>query len=134
RDKLFDLANAIRDNRPLTPTLTRFFKIAAKWLNLSTSNQQAALPHLDAATLLMLRHLNLKTSTGADVPMKRVPKDFHAATFGSADTGLHCGTPFFNLDGPNCRRDVVTHELFHLLGVWHGGHPFNGPTVRQLLT
>jgi hypothetical protein len=82
----------------------------------------------------MLRHLNLKTSTGADVPMKRVSKDFHAATFGSPDVGLHCGTPFFRHDGPNCRRDVVTHELFHLLGVGHGGQPLNGPTVRRLVT
>jgi hypothetical protein len=134
RDKLFDLANAIRDNKSLTPTLTRIFNIAAKWLNLNRANPQAALPHLDAATLLMLRHLNLKTSTGADVPMKRVPKDFHAATFGSVDVGLHCGKDFFNHDGPNCRRDVVTHELFHLLGVGHGGQPLNGPTIRRLIT
>jgi hypothetical protein len=134
RDKLFDLANAIRDNKPLSPTLTRIFKIAAKWLKLNTSDPKGALPHLDAVTLLMLRHLNLQTSTGAPVPMKRVAKDFHAATFGSADIGLHCGTPFFTEDGPHCRRDVVTHELFHLLGVGHGGQPLDGPTIRKLIT
>jgi Putative peptidoglycan binding domain len=134
RDKLFDLANALRDDKPLSPTLTGTFNIAAKWLNLSTSDRKAAVPHLDAATLLMLRHINLKTSTGADVPMQRVAQSFHAATFGSADIGLQCGTSFFDHDGPNCRRDVVTHELFHLLGVGHGGQPLNGPTIRSLIT
>jgi hypothetical protein len=136
RDKLFDLANALRDpaGGALTPTLTRIFNIAAKWLNLNKSNPRTAVPDLDTATALMLRHLSLKTAAGADVPMRRVPQSFHAATFGSVDVGLHCGTTFFNRDGPNCRRDVVTHELFHLLGVGHGGQPLNGPTVRSLIT
>lgn len=135
RDKLFDLANAIRDNKPLTPTLTRFFNIAAKWLNLNTSNQPAALPHLDRATNLMLRNLNLKTSAGTDVLLTRVSGTFHAmSNLNSPDLGLRCGTSFFSPDGPNCRRDVVTHEFFHMIGVTHGGGSLNGPTIRSAIT
>jgi peptidoglycan hydrolase-like protein with peptidoglycan-binding domain len=135
RDKLFDVANAIRDNKPLSPTLTRIFAIAAKWLNFSTANQQAALPHLDAATNLMLRNINLKTSTGTDVALRRVSASFHALSFlNSPDLGLQCGTTFFSPDGPNCRRDVVTHEFFHMIGITHGGGSLMGPTIRSAIT
>jgi hypothetical protein len=134
RDKLFDLANALRGNKPLTKPLAKSFAVAAKWLNLNPADPKAAIPHLDAVTLLMLRQLNLKTSAGGEVPMRRVDQSFHAATFGSADIGLHCGTPFFTRDGPNCRRDVVTHEFFHLVGLGHGGQPLGGGTNRKLIT
>src|SRR5262245_46179651 len=135
RDKLFDLANAIRDGKPLTPTLTRFFNIAAKWLNLDRSSQSAALPHLDRATDLMLRNLNVKRSDGTEVQLRRVPDSFHGRShLNSPDLGLECGAAFFNDDGPNCRRDVVTHEFFHMVGVKHGGGALNGPTIRTAIT
>ena len=135
RDKLFDLANALRNDTPLTPTLQRFFNIAAKWLNLDRTNPKAAVPHLDKVTFLMLRNINVKTSTGADVPMRRVSARFHAQSFGNApDRGLDCGTPFFNVDGRNCRRDVVTHEFFHLIGINHGGGSLTDATVRSAIT
>lgn len=135
RDKLFDLANAIRANQSLSPTLTKFFKIAAKWLNLNTSNPQAALPHLDKAILLMMRNSNLKTSAGGDVQLRRVPQTFHALShLNSPDLGLQCGSTFFSPDGPNCRRDVVTHEFFHMIGVTHGGGSLLGPTIRSAIT
>jgi hypothetical protein len=135
RDKLFDLANALRAGKPLTKTLTHFFNVAAKWLNLDKTNPRAAVPHLDAVTLLMLRNINLKTSTGADVQLRRVTGTFHAQSFGNApDRGLECGTPFFTVDGPNCRRDVVTHEFFYMIGVNHGGGSLTGPTIRRRIT
>ncbi|MEP7111041.1 MAG: peptidoglycan-binding domain-containing protein [Ferruginibacter sp.] len=135
RDKLFDLANAIRDKKQLTPGLTRIFNIAAKWLNLDPSNKDAAVPHLDKASELMLRNINLKTSTGTDVQLTRVSANFHAqSTTNSPDLGLRCGTPFFSPDGPNCRRDVVTHEFFHMVGVAHGGGGLNDPTIRSAIT
>ena len=133
RDKMFDLANALRTTQPLSPRLTQFFKIAAKWLLLNTADRPTAVTALDTVTLLMARHLALKTSTGADPPMKRVAATFFAATFGSVDVGLHVGTPFFTQTGKNCRRDVVTHEFFHLVGVLHGGQALNVGTVRSLI-
>ncbi len=66
--------------------------------------------------------------------MFHVPAGFHAATYGSVDRGLDCGDDFFSPDGPNCRCDVVTHELFHLLGVGHGGGAPNAPTIRHLIS
>ena len=135
RDKLFDLANALRNDQPLTPTLTRFFNIAAKWLNLDKTNPKAAVPHLDTATNLMLRNINLKRSNGADVELRRVTARFHGQSFGNApDRGLECGTPFFNVDGPNCRRDVVSHEFFHMIGVAHGGGGLQDATRRNRIT
>ena len=41
------------------------------------------------------------------------------------------GETFFTHDGPNCRRDVITHEFFHLLGVGHGIDPTDGPTIHR---
>jgi hypothetical protein len=132
RDKLFDLANAIRTNKPLTATLTKFLSVATKWLKLP-ANQQAALPHLDAAINLMFRNINIKTSTFTDVQLTRVVGTFHGLSNISApDLGVRCGTPFFTADGPNCRRDVITHEFFHLVGVQHGGTL--GDTVRGNIT
>jgi hypothetical protein len=52
----------------------------------------------------------------------------------SPDLGLQCGDGFFTKDGPNCRRDVVTHEFFHLMGVAHGGGALLGPTIRSAIT
>jgi hypothetical protein len=50
------------------------------------------------------------------------------------DNGMRCGTPFFTSAGPHCRRDVVTHEFFHFLGVKHGASPLNAATNRAAVT
>jgi hypothetical protein len=47
---------------------------------------------------------------------------------------MQLGNPFFKLDGRNCRRDVITHEFFHFLGVAHGGGPLVGQTIRSAIT
>jgi len=44
---------------------------------------------------------------------------------------VECGDPFFTVDGPNCWRDVITHEFFHFLGIDHGGGPPDAPTPRD---
>ncbi len=132
RDKLFDLANAIRASKPLTPPLAKTLKIATKWLKLP-ANLQAALPHLDAAAVLMLRNLNVTTRASTPVVLTRVVGTFHGlSNINGPDLGVRCGTPFFTKDGVNCRRDVVTHEFFHLVGVQHGGTL--GDTVRSNIT
>jgi hypothetical protein len=63
--------------------------------------------------------------------MRRVPAIFHAQVYGHPDRGVDCGEPFFTKDGPNCRRDVITHEFFHFCGVHHGGGPLQGATIRM---
>lgn len=135
RGQLVEVASAIRAGRVLLPWQVRVFNVAAKWLNLNPADQRAALPHLNRATDLMLRNLNLKTSAGTDVQLRRVPQSFHALShLNSPDLGLQCGTTFFSPDGPNCRRDVVTHEFFHMIGVTHGGGTLLGPTIRSAIT
>ena len=81
----------------------------------------------------MLRNINIKTSAFNDVQLTRVAGTFHGlANIGAPDLGVQCGKPFFTDDGPNCRRDVITHEFFHLVGVQHGGTL--GDTVRRNIT
>jgi hypothetical protein len=56
---------------------------------------------------------------------------WHANTWGDVKYGVEGGQAFYTNDGPNCRRDVLTHELFHLVGVGHGIDPLNGPTIHR---
>jgi hypothetical protein len=74
------------------------------------------------ANALILRNQIIRTSTGAVPPLLRnIGATFHAQADGwlNTDLGVSCGDPFFK-DGPNCQRDVLTHEWFHLLGINHG--------------
>ena len=80
---------------------------------------------------LLQRSLAVRTSKGGDPEMRRTATSAHAETFGNPDVGVHCGEPFFTVDGPNCRRDVITHEFLHFVGVDHGGGPLGGPTIRH---
>jgi len=145
--KMDNLIAAIRASKgqPLDATNLRTFIAAVRWLNLNSKNPAATIPTLQSARDLMNQNANLKTSTGADPPLARggpitvkgptgpvVTSDYHGnSPGGSPDRGTDCGDTFFNDDGPNCRRDVITHEFFHMLGVHHGGGAVDGSTIRQ---
>lgn len=138
--KLENLQEAIRtasrgDNgsQPLPAASQKDMKSAVKWLHCPDFgfypiDNSTLLGILDRAATLMRRNLAL-----ARPEMFHVPAGFHASTYGSIAAGLDCGDDFFMPDGPNCRCDVVTHELFHLLGVHHGGGSLDGATVRELV-
>jgi len=139
-DRLIAAINASR-GAPLDARNLMTFLAVAKWLNINPKNPSAAVPTITSARDLMNRNLNLKTSTGADPPLQRggpitlaggvVTSDYHANSPGGPDRGTDCGDLFFNHDGRNCRRDVVTHEFFHMVGVHHGGGPSDGSTNRK---
>jgi peptidoglycan hydrolase-like protein with peptidoglycan-binding domain len=120
--------------KPLTAEEQKILNSAAKWLNLTLSNRVATLIHLATAVSLMQRNLTIKNSKGQTPETKRVTETFHAKVDGNADNGIELGTPFFGQDGRNCRRDVITHEFFHFLGVKHGGGALMGPTIRSAIT
>ncbi|GEM_PF-7125236 len=127
------LGSGTNGSQPLQNEDGKVMALAMKWLKCpnfrmfptDNSNLQSI---LERAARIMRRNLAL-TQPG----MFHVPAGFHASTYGSIDRGFDCGDRFFNHDGPNCRCDVVTHELFHLLNVGHGGQPLNGPTIRELV-
>jgi peptidoglycan hydrolase-like protein with peptidoglycan-binding domain len=120
---------------PLTTEETRILAAVGKWMNVNPGAPVRALPTIGSVLDLMRRNFNLKTSRGVPPSLVRAAGSFHAqVTNPSPDTGVQCGDPFFTVDGPNCRRDVITHELFHFLGVHHGGSTLNGPTIRSAIT
>ncbi len=133
---LMSVANALRTNQVLVPAQTKTFNTAVKWLNLSPADTAACVTHLDKAAALMLRNFNVKTSTRGNIVLTHAPGEtYHALTnLNLPDLGMKCGDPFFDVDGPNCRRDVVIHEFFHLIGVTHGGGALMGPTIRANIT
>lgn len=110
---LLSVSRALAAGQALVPAQDKTFLIATKWLNLTPADKPACVTHLNAAAALMRRNFNLKTSSGTDVVLSHdVGKTFHALShLNSPDLGLKCGDPFFSPDGPNCRRDVVTHEF-----------------------
>jgi peptidoglycan hydrolase-like protein with peptidoglycan-binding domain len=119
---------------PLTAEEQKTLASATTWLNLNTSDTIRTLIHLASAVSLMRRNLTIKNSNGQVPEAKRVSARFHAAVDGNPDNGIQLGDPFFGVDGRNCRRDVITHEFFHFLGVKHGGGSLGGPTVRSAIT
>jgi hypothetical protein len=112
------------------------FKAVVRWLKVDPKDPIAAMPAITAARRLMLRACGMKTSARLDPPLARVP----GATFitssvvGNVDRGIDFGDDFFKRKGPRCRRDVVTHECFHMLGVHHGGQPLIGPDDPSKIT
>jgi len=58
-------------------------------------------------------------------------KNDYAYVYGldTVDKGLFFGMPFFNTNS-NCRREVVTHEYFHFLGL---GHFYSTTTTGEAL-
>lgn len=107
--------------------------IATKWLNLKLSSRVVSLVHLASAVALMQRNLGVRNSKGDSPEVKRVDQPFHAQVDGDVEHGIELGRDFFGADGRNCRRDVITHEFFHFLGVHHGGGALNGPTIRSAI-
>ena len=132
---ILSVIGALRANQPLVPAQQKTFTIATKWLNLNAADKPACVTHMNAAIVLMQRNQNVKHA-GADIVMTHVVgATYHGLTeLSRPDLGLRCGDAFFNPDGPNCRRDVVTHEFFHLVGVKHGGGGLMGPTIRSAIT
>jgi hypothetical protein len=124
-----------RGKGDLAPENQRVLKAAKKWLSLRTpADKAAAAAHIQTAVNLMQKNLAVRTSEGAIPSMTQVSDEFHGSTDGNPDHGLQCGAQFFSSDGPNCRRDVNTHEFFHFIGVKHGGSALDGPTIRANIT
>ncbi len=156
RDTLVQAIRALRDlQKPViasqfNPPSTRLFNrspvlntdqlrvmtAVAKWLNVPNFDPKLGPTEYKAwatqvsvaiirAVALMQDNLNLRMDV-----FVRVPEGVHAQVFGGS-LGVECGEPFFSTDGPHCRRDVLTHELFHQLGVGHGIDPLSGPTIHR---
>lgn len=109
---------------PLSREEQRVFTAVIRWLKVSPLNTFEVSATLVRATTLLSQSLNVRTSRGEDPPLRRNPGlQPHAQADGWLDTdkGVSCGDRFFTMDGPNCQRDVLTHEWFHLVGVNHGG-------------
>lgn len=136
RGDLQSLSGALSRGDPLAPIQEKNFLAAIRWLNLNRSNTAACVTHINKAADLILKNLLVKTSSGGDIVMTRqVGATFWGLTnLNSPDNGFKAGDAFFNVGGPNCRRDVVIHEFFHLVGVRHGGGPLTGPTIRSSIT
>ncbi len=134
QDAIKTASNGNNGSQPLPAANQKDMKTAIKWLRCPDFgfyplDNSKLLDILNRAVSLMRRNLAL-----ARPEMLHVPAGFHAATYGSIAAGLDCGDDFFSPDGPNCRCDVVTHELFHLVGVNHGGGALNTETHRELIT
>jgi len=98
-------------------------KAVSKWLNLPDFN--ASLPPTEYKMWVTKVVWNLSTATGLmrknlllqnDI-FVRVPAGFNACVYGPGSDGIECGEPFFTAKGPKCRRDVLTHGVFHLFRV-----------------
>lgn len=120
---------------PLSPAEQKVNAAVIKWLNVDPRRPLLSLPTIGSAISLMVRSLGVRTSTGAIPDLRRVPDSFFAQVRGGdPDLGVECGESFFAFGGANCRRDVITHEFFHFLGVKHGGSALDQPTTRTNIT
>jgi hypothetical protein len=110
---------------------------AVLWLRTDSPNTPEAKRRIagiiTSAVELLRRSLSVRTSKGGDPILQRAPIWPHAVSFGDPDLGILCGQPFFTTDGPNCRRDVITHEFLHLVGVHHGGGGSMDATPRSVI-
>jgi peptidoglycan hydrolase-like protein with peptidoglycan-binding domain len=103
-----------------------------RWLNVPLTDLVKVSIAIVGAKNRIIRNLHIRTSKGAVPPLLRnIGATFHAQADGwiNTDLGVSCGDRFFK-DGPNCQRDVLTHEWFHLVGVNHGaGRDANGAVI-----
>ena len=117
----------------LTPRDLRALDAVVRWLKVDRKNPAAGVQWIVRARRLMTQLVGIKTSGGTDPPMTRTPDNFFGqGKDGTADGGILCGEAFFK-HGPHCRRDVITHECLHFLGVHHGGQPLDGPDDPRLI-
>jgi hypothetical protein len=140
RSSLDQLRTGLRtSSNPRNDFERRVLISLGRWLHAPTSpanaDRQRALQILDSAIDLIDRNLAKRTRAGGNPAMRRITGGVHAQTFdGDVERGIECGDTFFNVDGPNCRRDVITHERFHFVGVHHGGGASDAPTPRASIT
>lgn len=100
---------------------------AIRWLNLPNSSKVGIETN---ESIKKARDLMKKNMELARLPFVRVPNGFHGNKV-DATVGLEFGELFFTEDGPNCQRDVMTHELFHILGIKHGKSDPSGATTGR---
>lgn len=141
RNALSNLLQGFRteNTKPLNEFQKRVLISCGRWLKIDTNQnnaaRQSAKDIIQKAITLMNNNLNVRTSTGTTPSIKRlVGLTDHANTTGDPDKGVNCGDPFFDIDGPRCRRDVLTHEFFHLVKVNHGAGPGNDPSRTSITT
>lgn len=122
--------------KPLSDEDQKVLDIAVRWLNLKPSDTVTTLIHLASAVSLMEQNIRIRNSKGQDPETHKSPDRarLHAEVDGNTDHGIILGGLFLGQDGRNCRRDVITHEFFHFLGVKHGGGSLGGPTIREAIT
>ena len=97
------------------------YDIAQKWLKFQAYNQFDTLGQLVARGAIVRANMLIAKNLRLDVKdfMRTGEGVYGRAPIGNVVEGMECGTAFFD-HGPNCRRDVVTHEFFHMVGVGHG--------------
>lgn len=121
-------------NQPLNGFQQRVLISVGRWLKVRTdknpTDRQRVREVVLQAIQLINRNLAVKTKNNSAPQFRRINKNVHAQVTGNPDDGVECGEPFFTVDGPNCRRDVITHEFFHFVGVNHGGGAAQAPTPR----
>jgi peptidoglycan hydrolase-like protein with peptidoglycan-binding domain len=106
----------------LTQDQQKVLVAVVRWLLVAPTDLPGVSAAITSANALIVRNLNIRTSAGAVPPLLRnIGATFHAQADGwiNTDLGVSCGDQFFR-DGPNCQRDVLTHEWFHLVSVNHG--------------
>lgn len=100
--------------QPTLDALDRWLKVRPGDPNFAKNVTRAR--KLVGDNLAMVSSVGYQDATGPDCKKG----GFAWATVGRPDLGVRCCDAFFS-SGPNCRRDVITHEFFHLLGANHGG-------------
>lgn len=116
----------------------------AKWLNLKLGAPDYV-EKLRKAQELMGKNMALSTTPPVIHQLPTGPASSkgkvecavpaHAWSYtGEPAVGVMCCDPFFNTDGPLCRRDVLTHEYFHLVGLHHGEGSDGKSTSRDKMT
>jgi hypothetical protein len=125
RKLLSDLKTTLTDardkNQAVSQDAERVYDIVQRWLKIPPLDAKdkavlsRAVSVLGQAVGLMDRNLNL---TGLD--LIRTPENvFGRGPLNDSSHGMECGAAFFS-HGPNCQRDVITHEFFHMIGLGHG--------------
>jgi hypothetical protein len=95
-----------------------------KWLRLDFNRRQEFSEKLDKAVGLMRRFLTVvpivpAKITGTDPKANCKPGNLATAYVGDPNGVVHFCDDFFP-KGPQCQRNIVIHERFHLAGIHHG--------------